>query len=139
MTYRVECDQGLDDLATGLFRVFAQFVYCLKVTGYCVAGGGDAANPDWMRFARELPPLLAAADPGVAAAISYVLGNPPKKQVYADNVLQWRVVAPQAQNENDLIFLHVRRVRNNLFHRGKFSGCFFDPERSRDIFGAFHR
>ena len=27
MTYLVECDQGLDDLATGLFRVFAQFEY----------------------------------------------------------------------------------------------------------------
>lgn len=29
MTYLVECDQGLNDLATGLFRVFAQFEYCL--------------------------------------------------------------------------------------------------------------
>lgn len=133
MTYLVECDQGLNDLATGLFRVFAQFEYCLKVTGYCVASSGDAANPDWTRFARELPPLTGSADPGVAEAISYVLGNPPKKQVYANNVLQWRVVAPQAENENDLILLYVRRVRNNLFHGGKFNGRFFDPERSTEL------
>jgi hypothetical protein len=62
-----------------------------------------------------------------------VLGNPPKKQVYANNVLQWRVVAPQAENENDLILLYVRRVRNNLFHGGKFNGRFFDPERSTEL------
>ena len=133
MPYRVESDQGMADLATELFRVFAQFEYCLKVTGYCVAGRGDAANPDWTRFARELPPLSEAADPDVAAAIAYMLGNPPKKQVYADHVLQWRVVAPHAENENDLIFLYVRRVRNNLFHGGKFNGRFFDPGRSREL------
>lgn len=133
MTYLVECDQGLADLATELFRVFAQFEYCLKVTGYCVAGSGDAANPDWTRFARELSPLSGEADPDVATAITYVLRHPPKKQVYVDNVLQWRVVAPQAENENDLIFLYVRRVRNNLFHGGKFNGRFFDPERSREL------
>ena len=35
MTYLVECDQGLNDLATGLFRVFAQFEYCLDLPGFC--------------------------------------------------------------------------------------------------------
>jgi len=123
----------MTDLATELFRVFAQFEYCLKVTGYCVAGSGDAANPDWTRFARELPPLSGEAGADVAAAIAYMLGRPPKKQVYVGKVLQWRVVAPQAENENDLIFLYVRRVRNNLFHGGKFNGRFFDPERSSEL------
>lgn len=126
-------NQEMADLASELFRVFAQFEYCLKVTGYCVAGPGDAANPDWTRFARELPPLTGQAGADVAAAIAYMLRHPPKKQVYVDDVLQWRVVAPQAKNENDLIFLYVRRVRNNLFHGGKFNGRFFDPERSREL------
>lgn len=133
MTYIVKCDQRVADLATELFRVFAQFEYCLKVTGYCVAGPGDAAHPDWTRFARELPPLSGEAGADVVAAIAYILGRPPKKQVYVDKVLQWRVVAPQAENENDLIFLYVRRVRNNLFHGGKFNGRFFDPERSSEL------
>lgn len=133
MPYRLECDQGMAELATELFRVFAQFEYCLKVTGYCVAGRGDAAEPDWTRFARELPPLSGRGDPGIAAAIAYLLRHPPKKQVYVANVLDWRVVAPQFANENDLIFLYVRRVRNNLFHGGKFNGRFFDPERSKEL------
>lgn len=129
----VKDDQGMDDLASDLFRTFAQFEYCLKVTGYCVAGRGDAANPDWTRFALELPPLSGEAGEDVVAAISYMQRRPPKKQVYIDEVLQWRDVAPQAENENDLIFLYVRRVRNNLFHGGKFNGRFFGPERSREL------
>ena len=129
----MQYNREMADLASELFRVFAQFEYCLKVTGYCVAGPGNAANPDWTRFARELPPLTEQAGADVAVAIAYMLGHPPKKQVYVDDVLQWRIVAPQAQNENDLIFLYVRRVRNNLFHGGKFNGRFFDPERSREL------
>jgi len=126
-------DGEMADLASELFRAFAQFEYCLKVTGYCVVGRGDAANPDWTRFARELPTLSAETGEDVVAAISYILSRPPKKQVYIDEVLQRRDVAPQEENENDLIFLYVRRVRNNLFHGGKFNGRFFDPERSREL------
>lgn len=133
MPYSVQFNQRMADLATELFRVFAQFEYCLKVTGYCVAGTGDAANPDWTRFALELPPLTQQGGADVAAAIAYMLQNPPKKQVYVDNVLQWRDVAPQAKSENDFIFLYVRRVRNNLFHGGKFNGRFFNPERSKEL------
>ncbi|MBM3603933.1 MAG: hypothetical protein FJX25_04060 [Alphaproteobacteria bacterium] len=80
-----------------------------------------------------MPPLSREAGADVVAAIAYILGRPPKKQVYVDKVLQWRVVTPQAENENDLIFLYVRRVRNNLFHGGKFNGRFFDPERSSEL------
>lgn len=129
----MENNHALADLASDLFRTFAQFEYCLKVIGYCVAGRGDAANPDWTRFALDLPPLSDETGNDVAEAISYLQQRPPKKQVFLDGVLQWRDVAPQAENENDLIFLYVRRVRNNLFHGGKFNGRFFDPERSREL------
>ncbi|NRB36456.1 MAG: hypothetical protein HRU31_17335, partial [Rhodobacteraceae bacterium] len=121
------------DVASDLFRTFAQFEYCLKVTGYCVGGRDDAANPDASRFSRELPPLSEQAGEDVVEAISYILRRSPKKQVYVDEVLQWRDVASQAENENDLIFLYVRRVRNNLFHGGKFNGRFFDPVRSKEF------
>ena len=138
MTYLVECDQGLNDLATGLFRVFAQFEYFLKVRGHCVASSGDAANPDWTRFARELPPLTGSADPGVAEAISYVLGNPPKKQVYANNVLQWRVVAPQAENENDLDTT-VRKTRpKQPVSRGQVRRALLRSRAEHRIAEAFH-
>lgn len=131
--YLMAYDQEMADLASELFCAFAQFEYCLKVTGYCVGGRGDAANPDWTRFARELPPLSGETGEDVASAISYMLSRPPKKQVYVDEVLQWRDVAPQAEDENDLILLYVRRVRNNLFHGGKFNGRFFEPQRSREL------
>lgn len=133
MRFLVEFNQEMADLASDLFRTFAQFEYCLKVTAYCTAGPGNAAKPDWTRFALELPPLSQQAGEDVVAAISYMQSCPPKKQIYVDEVLQWRDVVPQAENENDLIFLYVRRVRNNLFHGGKFNGRFFDPERSKEL------
>ena len=126
-------DDEMRDLASELFRVFAQCEYCLKATGYCYAGPGNAATPDWTRFARELPSLSNGADADVATAVAYMLERPPKKQVYVDGALQWRDVVPEAENENDRILLYVRRVRNNLFHGGKFNGRFFEPERSRDL------
>lgn len=126
-------DHEMDGLAYELFRFFAQFEYCLKVTGYCVAGRGNSANPDWTRFAGELPALTGETSPDIVAAISYMLQHPPKKQIFVDDALQWSDVAPDSENENDLILLYVRRVRNNLFHGGKFNGRFFDPERSREL------
>jgi hypothetical protein len=131
--YVMALDPEMAELASDLFRTFARFEYCLKITGYCFGGRGDAANPDWTRFASELPPLSGETSEDVVAAISYILGRPPKNQVYFEEVLQWRDVEPQAENENDLIFLYVRRIGNNLFHGGKFNGRFFDPERSMEF------
>jgi len=130
---RMAYDQEMIDLASELFRVFAQFEYCLKATGYCVEGAGDGANPDWQRFARELSALTEETGADVIEAVSHILRHPPRKQVYVGGALQWRDAAPAAENENDLILLYVRRVRNNLFHGGKFNGRFFDPERSRKL------
>lgn len=127
-------NEPMNQLACELFRVFAQFEYCLKATGFCVAGSGDAAKPDWRRFAQELPIRLAdSEDLAVRCAIAYILEHPPKKQAFRDGALQWADVAAQAVNENDLVLLYVRRVRNNLFHGGKFNGRFFDPERSQKL------
>jgi hypothetical protein len=36
----------------------------------------------------------------------------------------------------ELILLWVRRVRNNLFHGGKFNGHWFQPERSEQLITA---
>lgn len=126
-------DQKMANLALDFFRSFAQFEYCLKVTGYCVAGRGNAANPNWTRFSNEIPSLRDNAGPDVVEAITYIMKHPLKKQVYVDETPQWHDVAPEAENENDLILLYVRRVRNNLFHGGKFNGRFFEPERSRKL------
>jgi len=35
--------------------------------------------------------------------------------------------------QSDLVLQYVRRVRNNLFHGGKFNGRWFEPERSAEL------
>ena len=127
-------NDDMAELACELFKTFAQFEYCLKVTGYCVADRAGNAKPNWEAFAKALPfSLKESEDPAVKAAVSYIFEAPPRKQVFEGGVLQWREAAPQTDNENDLILQYVRRVRNNLFHGGKFNGHFFDPERSREL------
>lgn len=62
--------------------------------------------------------------------MGYILDHPPKKQIIADGVLTWSVSAPDTDLRSDRVLIYVRRVRNNLFHGGKFNGRWFEPERS---------
>lgn len=59
-----------------------------------------------------------------------MLANPPKKQIVEGGVLGWSASTPQTDLQSDRLLIYVRRVRNNLFHGGKFNGRWFEPERS---------
>jgi len=54
----------------------------------------------------------------VSGKVTTLLGKPPKKQVIKDGALGWEMMSA-IRTANDL-FLAVRRVRNNLFHGGKY-------------------
>ncbi len=47
--------------------------------------------------------------------------------------ITWSDSAPTQVNDTDLLLLYVRRVRNNLFHGGKFNGNWFAPQRSEEL------
>lgn len=119
----------LDHLATEMFRTFARFEYALKAAGF--HNGDGAAEPNWRSFAQSIPDLFDnPGDPDLAAAVRYILDHPPKKQMIAGGVLAWSDAAPHTDLQSDRVLLYVRRVRNNLFHGGKFNGRWFAPERS---------
>lgn len=121
--------QSLDELATEIFRTFARFEYALKAAGF--HNGDGAAEPNWRSFAETIGDLFNK--PGASdldAAVRYILDHPPKKQIIANGVLAWSVSAPDTDLQSDLMLIYVRRVRNNLFHGGKFNGRWFEPERS---------
>lgn len=129
--------EDIDDLAFVLFRLFAQFEYCLKATGFMTQGRNGEASPDWTGFARSLPPLFEEPNSAaLAKAVHYILEHPPKKQVIEEGRLAWSDRAPNSENLTDLVLLYVRRVRNNLFHGGKFNGHWFAPERSQQLMSA---
>ncbi|MBK0795138.1 hypothetical protein GZV14_28120, partial [Escherichia coli O25b:H4-ST131] len=50
-----------------------------------------------------------------------------------DDSLVWDDSLPQEKDLAKFLFLLIRRVRNNLFHGGKFNGKWFEPERSEAL------
>ena len=119
----------LDKLAVGLFQKFARIEYALKAAGF--HHGEGEAKPNWDKFASSVSGVLEK-DPAIAAAIKYMIEKPPKKQVIRNQLLEWEEATPNASKTHEIL-LCVRRVRNNLFHGGKFNGHWFEPERSKKL------
>lgn len=109
--------------------------YALKATRFLVKDRRNA-EADWATFATDVHDALTASEAGVRSAVAFILGAPPKKQVNVDNRIEWDATPPDAANETELVLRYVCRVRNNLFHGGKFNGHWFQPERSGELMQA---
>lgn len=122
----------LDQLASTFFRTFARAEYALKASGF--NNGEGAAEANWRKFALEVEELIAhPQDQSLEAAIGFYFDAPPKKQVIREGVITWEVSPPKTNSRADALLVYVRRVRNNLFHGGKFNGRWFEPERSEPL------
>ena len=66
-------------------------------------------------------------------AIDYFMNHPPKKQIIRDDILTWDETLPGHKSNAELILLLICRVRNNLFHGGKFNDQWFEPQRSKEL------
>ena len=75
-------------------------------------------------FRVELAQSVHAAD--------YILDQPPKKQIADNGKVVWADV-PATEKSVQILFGHICRVRNNLFHGAKFNGTWFDPVRSEEL------
>jgi len=125
--------EDLDNLAFCFFKLFAQYEYALKAMQYARSGVGGQAEPEWDRFSNEIGRLVMDEASGeLLDAISYLFDHPPKKQILKDRVLFWQSVET-AERSPQILFSHIRRVRNNLYHGGKFNGRWFDPDRSEEL------
>lgn len=128
-------DQALHILAAEFFREFSRTEYALKATGF--NNGDGPAKANWSQFARSIEGLIAAPPtPELREAIAFLFQEPPKKQFIENDLIQWRVVPPNTGSRADDLFHYIRRVRNNLFHGGKFNGHWFAPERSERLIQA---
>lgn len=124
-------EHELDRLGATLFRTFARFEFALKAAG--IHNGNGEANPNWSAFAQSISSLFDDPQGEVKEAIEYILSHPPKKQLVEDGQLTWKQVAPSTNLKADEVLIYVRRVRNNLFHGGKFNGRWFEPQRSEEL------
>ncbi len=109
------------DLLLEFFLVFARAEFALKNSGYAKASKYDDASPDWDSFAKAIEKLFKKERTNeLKSAVEYILLNPPMKQVLKNNSLMWDSTSPNG-TETEVLFLLVRRIRNNLFHGGKYN------------------
>lgn len=127
--------ENLENLAAHFFKMFARCEFALKDGGFHNENKTDA-EADWRKFALSIENTLSEEElekpgsEGLKEAVKYILDHPPKKQVIENDKLKWRDANPSTNSRADLILIHVRRARNNLFHGGKFGADWFDPARS---------
>lgn len=114
-------------LACEFLHIFSRFEYALKRTSFLKKTDGGGAEPNWEKFSETLDKemeLTAVESGEFQAAADYFFQSPPKKQIVdEDGDLGWRdeIILENRRNFSVLLVL-VRRVRNNLFHGGKFGG-----------------
>ena len=115
------------------FWLFSRFEYALKIVGFCNKNGD--AQPDWNAFAKSIKDdFVKDSNKELAKSVDYILSQPPNKQIVKDGELQWSEDLPNNIPELNLLFVLVRRVRNNLFHGGKYKGRYLaEPERSEQL------
>lgn len=109
------------ELACEFLGIFARYEYALKAVGF--ANGDDRdVKAAWDQFARSIDAKLAQLDDeDLRTAATYLLREPPKKQILQNKRLRWLDSPPDANlPQAEQVLLMVRRVRNNLFHGGKF-------------------
>ena len=122
-------NKKLDELAHGFFYCFSRTEYALKASGFNKGDGKAEAN--WRNFAQAVEDLIAnPISQALKDAVDFLLQAPPKQQVIVGGNLEWKESPPKTNSRADELLTYVRRVRNNLFHGGKFNGHWFAPERS---------
>ena len=124
-----------DHLVLEFLACFARFEYALKRSGYA-SGTEKEVRADWDAFALTLKILPDQEIQAVLTAGELLLNNPPQKQVLIAGSLDWKDGIPEGQADVQKILIYVRRVRNNLFHGGKFlvpTGPVDEPARNQAL------
>ena len=125
------------DLVSQFSIFFSRFEYALKRTVHYAKGNENRIEADWDKFAAEHDSMFnPGRDPTLKAAVVYLESNPPQKQVLKRGTFGWKDVPKQEESKLRNLLLCVRRVRNNLFHGGKFplpDGSIEEPGRNTQL------
>ena len=120
MTYLEETkiDQSL---VLDFFMKFSRFEFALKISGFA-RGDENFVGPAWRRFAASISSSFdKCRTPELEQACKYYLVNPPHQQVIVGDSLGWNANIPNTNSEPEFLIELVKRVRNNLFHGGKYN------------------
>lgn len=126
-------------LSCEFLYVFSRFEYALKRTTFLKKGAGSRAEADWDKFSATLDKEIKLSDiesDEFRKATEYFFNHPPKKQIVSEEGgLEWKdEIIPENQRNFGKLLMLVRRVRNNLFHGGKFRGEYiYGSERDEEL------
>jgi len=121
------------NLVVDFFITFSRFECALKATILFANGNQKKVEPNWDRFTASIRnDFNPEKNEILKNAVHFLLSEPPRIQVLISNTLEWR---NRLFDENtpvtNKLSLHIRDIRNNLFHGGKYNGN-FEPEVSRN-------
>lgn len=121
------------DLIFDFFVIFSKTEYSLKMCGF--HNGEGEAQANWDKFANSLNASFdKTANQELQKSIDYLLKHPPQKQRVSAGQLQWQESQPTNIQEIKLLLIYLRRVRNNLFHGGKYIGNVLEnPPRTKKL------
>lgn len=118
------------------FYIFSRFEYALKRARYLKKNTNAEprwAEPAWDDFAEKVGDIFFQKIKSCESRI--LISQPPKRQVICNNELSWEDENVPSTCKG--LFLAIRRVRNNLFHGGKYPiGPIDEPSRNRDLIRA---
>ncbi|HGM4775176.1 TPA: hypothetical protein ACKPXU_001842 [Serratia marcescens] len=132
-------NRDIERLAYDFFKCFSTAEYALKVSGFFKKKNRHLyeADADWDSFSNEQSTVGIVSDANLRNSVRFILDNPPKKQVIVMGVIDWAENIPDEKTDSQLLFIYIRRIRNNLFHGGKFgNGQWFEPQRSQALMEA---
>jgi len=108
------------DLIFHFFSAFARFEFALMCAGKLQLNEREA-RADWKGFALENNTAFLATFPEIREACNYFEWRPPQILICKDGRLRW-IDEPYSLAQCPLhrLLLAIGRVRNNLFHGGRF-------------------
>jgi hypothetical protein len=99
---------------------FSRLEYALKASGQFLKKTKDA-EADWTAFASSIDAKINnSTNCQLKKSIDHILNNPPLKQINENGLIKWKRVDSSKQNKTKNLIMYICRIRNNLFHGGKF-------------------
>ena len=112
------------ELVCKFLAVFSRVEYSLKATIIYAIGNNNKVDSNWDKFANNINDSFlnkTYTDEELKKSMDYIINHPPRKQVLQNGQLKFiDSIIDDNQKKTQQTLLMVRRVRNNLFHGGKY-------------------
>lgn len=108
------------------FITFSRFECALKATITYANGNQRKVEPNWDSFVASIRDSFdKTKNQELNDAVDFLLNSPPRIQSLNGGNITWRNrVFQDNEREINKLCLHIRDIRNNLFHGGKFNGVY---------------